>query len=420
MTRSALDWLSELPDVDPARIGVTGASGGGTQTFILCAIDHRPAVAFPAVMVSTAMQGGCTCENCSLLRVGTGNIEFAALMGPRALGMSGANDWTKELATKGFPELKAHYAMLGVPDKVEAKVMLQFGHNYNYVSREVMYQFLNKYLDIGLPEPVIEEDYVPLSKAEMTVWDAEHPKPPSGDDFERALVKRITEASDKQMAALAPRDEESLGDFREIVGGGIDVVIGRTLPASDVLEYEPLTENPKGSYTEYGSLVRNPPQGEELPVVILHPKKWTKRVVVWLDERGKAGLYGSDGQPQPAVRQLLDAGAAVMGVDLVYQGEFLAGGKPLTEARKVANSREFAGYTYGYNPSLFAQRVHDVLTVVSFCRTYADERPQVDLVGFGVAGAWAAAARRSRARRSPRPRSIPVGSGWPARVRRAT
>jgi dienelactone hydrolase len=96
----ALDWLSELPDVDPARIGVTGASGGVTQTFILCAIDSRPAVAFPAVMVSTAMQGGCTCENCSNLRIGTGNIEFAAMTAPRPLGMTGANDWTKEIATK--------------------------------------------------------------------------------------------------------------------------------------------------------------------------------------------------------------------------------------------------------------------------------------------------------------------------------
>ena len=130
---------------------MTGASGGGTQTFILAAIDPRPAAAFPAVMVSTAMQGGCTCENASYLRIGTGNVEIAALIAPRPLGMTAADDWTKEIATKGLPELKAHYRMLGVEDRVMAKPLLQFPHNYNYASRAVMYQFFNKHLKLGLP-----------------------------------------------------------------------------------------------------------------------------------------------------------------------------------------------------------------------------------------------------------------------------
>src|SRR5260370_13488166 len=89
----ALDFLVGLPDVDPARIGVTGASGGGTQTFILCAVDDRPAAAFPAVLVSTAMQGGCICENCSYLRIGTCNMELAAIVAPKTLDMTGANEW---------------------------------------------------------------------------------------------------------------------------------------------------------------------------------------------------------------------------------------------------------------------------------------------------------------------------------------
>src|SRR5204863_1251337 len=124
----SLDFLTSLPDVDPNRIGVTGASGGGTQTFILCAIDDRPAVAFPAVMVSTAMQGGCICENCSYLRVGTGNIELAAVFAPKPLGMSAANDWTKDIMTKGLPELKALYKLYGDEDNVMAKAHIEFGH----------------------------------------------------------------------------------------------------------------------------------------------------------------------------------------------------------------------------------------------------------------------------------------------------
>ena len=130
---------------------MTGASGGGTQTFILGAIDPRPAVLVPAVMVSTAMQGGCTCENASLLRVNTGNVEFAALIAPRPtvpdlLPTIGRARWRR----KGFPELKQHYEMLGVGDQIEHHPLLHFGHNYNYVSREVMYQFLNRHLQLGL------------------------------------------------------------------------------------------------------------------------------------------------------------------------------------------------------------------------------------------------------------------------------
>src|SRR5256885_5703126 len=114
----SLDFLLSLPEVDTSRIAITGASGGGTQTMLLAAIDPRVTLSFPAVMVSTAMQGGCTCENASLLRVNTGNVEFAGLFAPRPQGMTTANDWTKEFSAKGFPELQKLYSTLGAPKNV--------------------------------------------------------------------------------------------------------------------------------------------------------------------------------------------------------------------------------------------------------------------------------------------------------------
>jgi hypothetical protein len=89
---------------------------------------------------------------------------------------------------------------------------------------------------------------------------------------------------------------------------------------------------------------------------------------------------------------VLAGGSAVLALDLLYQGEFLADGKLPTALRRVDNPREFAGYTWGYNHTLFAQRAHDLLTAISFCRTYGDGPTQVQLLALGQCGAWAAAA----------------------------
>lgn len=388
----ALDWLCSRPDVDASRIGVTGASGGGTQTFMLGAVDSRPAVAFPAVMVSTAMQGGCTCENCSLLRIDTGNIELAGLFAPKPLGMTGADDWTKEIATKGLPELKQLYKLFGAEANVMARPLVQFPHNYNYVSRGVMYSWFNKHLKLGYADPIVEEDFVPLSIAEMTVWDDKHPRPPHGDDYERSLIKTITADSQRQLAAVQPSDSSTLGKFREVVGGAVEVLIGHSLADIGTPEFEKTLEEDRGDYIEFAGLLRNPLHGQELPVAFLLPKNWNKRAVLWIDESGKAGLYGSDGKPKAEIKKLLAAGTSVGGIDLFGQGEFVAAGQPPVKNRRVKNPREFAGFTYGYNHPLFAQRVHDVLALVSFARSSEHKPDRIDLVGLDGAGPWVAAA----------------------------
>ncbi len=389
----ALDFLTGLPDVDPERIGVTGASGGGTQTFVLCAVDSRPAVAFPAVMVSTAMQGGCTCENASGLRVGTGNVEFAALFAPKPLGLTSADDWTREMATKGFPELKQLYTLLGAPDHTLLHRGEHFGHNYNYVSRAAMYAWFNRWFHLALPEPVVEEDYRRLTREELSVWDDQHPRPAGGPEFERKLLRWLTDDADQQLAGTTDSSEA----FHRVVGGAVDVLLGRSLAEIGQVEADARQRTDRDGYLEATGLARNLTHGEELPAVLLRPKQWNRRVVIWASAEGKAGLFRSspDGgyQPRPEIRRLLDGGDAVVGVDLLFQGEFLADGQPLADTRRVKNPREAPAYTFGYNPALFAQRVHDLLTVVKLVRE-SEPRPEgLCVVGLNGAGPWVAAAR---------------------------
>jgi dienelactone hydrolase len=391
----ALDFLESLPDVDPKRIAVTGASGGGTQTFLLCALDPRPAVAFPAVMVSTGMQGGCTCENASGLRVETGNVEIAALFAPKPLGMTAANDWTKEMESKGFPELLKHYTRMGVPSNVGLTALTHFGHNYNYVSRSAMYRWMNKQLKLGLTDPIVEEAYQRLGKAELSVWDSGHPAPPSGPEFERALLRRLTRDAQEQLDRAA----QSVETFQKVVGGGVDIVIGRNLDEVGSVEMDMTEKTDRGQFLQMSGLLRNRAHGEELPVVFLHPKEWKGRTVIWIDEAGKSGLFDETGAPRGEVRRLLAAGVSVVGVDLLFQGEFLPSGKPVLQTRWVDNPREAAGYTFGYNHSLFAQRVHDVLSLIRYVRDNERASTVIDLVGLKGAGPWVAAAR-ARAGRS--------------------
>ena len=422
----ALDFLLSLPDVDPARVGVTGASGGGTQTFILCALDPRPSVAFPAVMVSTAMQGGCTCENACLLRVDTGNVEAAALFAPKPLGMTAANDWTKEMPTKGFPELQQHYALLGAPHNVMLKPLLHFGHNYNYVSRAAMYGWFNQHFKLGLPEPVVEEDYHFLTPQELSVWDDRHPKPAAGPEFERQLLRWIADRDQKQLA----QRQDSLEHFREVYGGALDVILGRNLTDAGSVTLTLFHRVDRGDYWEKAGLLRNAAHGEEIPVLILEPKQSRFQAVIWADPLGKNALLTRADQgefrPLPAVQKLLGHGVTVIGVDLLFQGEFLADNQPVTRTRKVSNPREAAAYTFGYNYTLFAQRVHDLLSVIQYARDQIRGLERLHLVGlsgatvldfFAGSGTTCAVAEKLGRRWPQRGRAVGRGCQSPGRQR---
>jgi dienelactone hydrolase len=385
----SVDFVLGLPDVDPSRLAVTGSSGGGTQTMLLAAADPRVALSYPVVMVSTAMQGGCTCENASLLRVNSGNVEIAALFAPKPQGMNTANDWTKEMATKGFPDLQKLYGLYGKKDFVTLQRGEHFPHNYNAVTRSGFYALINKHFKLGFEAPIIERDYPPLPKEKLTVWDDAHPAPKAGDpEFERGVLKWLKADAQQQLQALAQTDEGR----EQVLRPAIETLIGRPYAQAGAITFPDASTQWRDSHFRTQGRLLNATYGEEVAVDWLQPTKPTGEVVIWLDDAGKGSARLPDGTIRPELQELIDRGVGVLTADLFMQDD-----KKLKQTRVVTGPREVPAYTYGYNHALFAQRVHDVMTITSYLLTPRDaSQPpikKVSLAGFGQMGAVAAAAR---------------------------
>ena len=140
----ALDFLASLDDVDTTRLGVTGASGGGTQTFLLTAVDDRVQFASPVNMVSAIFQGGDLSENAPGLRINTSNVEISAMFAPKPmLLVSATSDWTHNVPKEEYPAIRKIYGLYGKGDQVEV-VQIDAPHNFNELSREAVYRFFSR------------------------------------------------------------------------------------------------------------------------------------------------------------------------------------------------------------------------------------------------------------------------------------
>jgi dienelactone hydrolase len=383
-TIRSLDFLETLPDVDPTRVAVTGASGGGTQTFMVAAIDPRPAVAFPAVMVGTAMQGGCVCENCSFLRVDTGNVELAALFAPKPQGLTAADDWTKDMVTQGFPELQQLYQMHGAGEQVELTSRLEFGHNYNQVGRQAMYRLVAKHF--GLPD-FPERPFEVLRDQELS-WLATPPAeqapdrrsapdfaPETGEAFEMALLQQWRSATDSAvnsaLDAIVTAGQDSTGWLAQWRARLRGIYLGSDDPWPAAGEWHKISTARTPAYERHQWLLVNRQSRQTVPIVVYHQPAMGGQRPEQADHIclyfGNAAddVIDSSGVLQPWAAERVAAGQRLICADLIGQGRFVSAAGFQIADRWQMTQRESAGYVLGYNLPLVSQRAQDILQVLA-------------------------------------------------------
>lgn len=152
-TLRLIDHVLTFPEVDIERVGMTGASGGGSQTMLVAAIDKRIAVSVPVVMMSSYHSGGCPCESgmgIHLCGSGTNNVELAAMAAPRPqLVISDGKDWTRDVPELEFPYLKRIYGFYPGAE-VQNHHLATEGHDYGPSKRQAMYAFLVKHFKLNV------------------------------------------------------------------------------------------------------------------------------------------------------------------------------------------------------------------------------------------------------------------------------
>jgi hypothetical protein len=292
----ALDFLAALPEVDTSRLGCTGASGGGTQTFMLGAIDERLAAQAPNVMVSHSMQGGCLCENAPGLRVDYSNMEIAATAVPRPqILVAATGDWTKMMLTMEGPAIQNIYRLFDAADKLRY-VRFDFEHNYNQTSREAVYEWFGQWL-LHHPEPSsLKEMAYQKEPDEMLRVFPDHKLPADALDEEQ-LIRSLIQRDQSQLKSLKPNNEKSLAHFKSVMLPAWRHTLQVELPESGLLvEAGPVK---KGSgYSATTLHLGRSGKADRLPALLFSPEKDSHQFLAVLRIRSASQLISTTLAPR--------------------------------------------------------------------------------------------------------------------------
>jgi len=376
----ALDFLQTLPDVNPEQIACTGASGGGTQTFLLCAIDSRVKVSAPVNMISCSMQGGCICENAPLFRRNASNMEIGALMAPRPMILvSATGDWTWATPRVEYPAIRSIYKLYGKEENLETQ-QFDAGHNYNKDSREAVYRFFGKYFFpeqnwSQFSEPAFE---VP-PKQSMRVFTDEKIEELKKTSFDEILRKFVEEKKALREQYVAIKLEQ-VKEFREKDNHSLAIITGAEVPHPNDIQGTCISVYKEPTFVLEKWTLSRIKVHDYVPLLLYRSNKpESQKVILLTHPEGKGHFVSPDGSLHPALQSLMQKGYAIALIDLFLTGEHQS-------PKEKIKRKETSNYIDTFLNTRSSEQVQDIITSLVWLNSRRDLIPPITLIGMGNTG----------------------------------
>ncbi len=380
----ALDYLLTRPEVDPQHLGITGNSGGGTQTTWLCGLEPRFTMGAPSCFITTFRRDAENelpqdMEQCPprVLAQDLDHCDFLAAMAPKpVIILAQEKDFFDNRgSTESYERLKKLYTLLGKPENIQ----LHIGpdpHGYTQSNREAMYRFFGK--ATGIPAAAAEPALTIEKDADLLCT----PKGQVAESGSRTLMSFTREKADDLAAKRKPLSgaalQQALRDVLKLPA------LAESPPDYRILRSVVSRKYPTKGYCTYA--VETEPLIHAL-VTRLSAEALTSRLprgqskaVLYISHRSADAELRSD----PFVKELIAAApdAAFFACDVRGIGDSQPDTCGANQFLNLYGSHYFyAAYSQMLDRPLLGQRTFDVLRVIQLLA--AAGHTEIHLAGQG-------------------------------------
>ncbi len=356
-----LDYLLTRKEVDAAKIGCMGNSGGAMQTIYFAAIDERVKAIVPCsylasregTLSTTGAADGCAQipnEGAQLLEMS----DYLIAAAPKPiLVLAGSYDFIDYNATlQSFEDLKKVYNKLNASNNISLFTYAD-GHGISKPKREKAVQWFRKWF-YNDDRTIVEPDLEVLSDQELfaTVKYKVNLSFPNEVTVQQKNKTLFSEHADNRRTF----EKLSLIERQKSIQSLLNINLKER--AVNVEE----TGQVQSKFALFHKVILRTENEIPLPALVYYPQNTIKKVVIWLSDDGKNKLIDSTGLMQ----QYIDKGdVAVIFADLRGTGE-TADKAELNDPKYFSKDYRNAMLALHIGKPLLGQRTTDIQTILQF------------------------------------------------------